>query len=108
MKAIFILMCMFFLIFRLSAQEVSFDEALQKAKEFFFVNDDSGSLLKSATEVKVDSCTTFYVKGGLEKSGKTVNEPALYVINRKDNPGFILFHIISKGLKWFKLSIFCS
>jgi hypothetical protein len=73
MKRIVFFVLSMFLVFPLSAQIVDFDLAKQKAQAFFFVNDDSGSLLKSATEVKVDSSPPFYIKGGLEKSGKTEN-----------------------------------
>jgi uncharacterized protein (TIGR02145 family) len=91
MKAIFILMCMFFLMFKLSAQVISYDEARQKAQKFFFATDKSSQSLKSASVVKVDTFATYYTKiDNKLKSAGQKEEPAFYIFNRTDKPGFVI------------------
>jgi hypothetical protein len=91
MKRYIVFLVLNFLWFNVSAQEISFEEARQKAKEFFFATDKTPQSLKSASGVEVDTFATYYTTYDNQlKSAGQKEEPAFYIFNRTDKPGFVI------------------
>jgi hypothetical protein len=87
---------------QVNSQVVPFDQAKEKARLFFVNNENQKNKLKSATTVTVDSFRTFTTGSAtLLKSAGMDNEPAFYIFNRTDTPGFV---IVSEKKKSGKLS----
>jgi hypothetical protein len=84
----YFLLCVGFLVY---GQVVSLDQARNKAVSFFKDIDYQNNNLKSGSVTKVDLFRTFTV--GTEpflKSAPMQTEPAFYIFNRTDQPGFVI------------------
>lgn len=112
MKRFITLLVFSFILFKLSGQEVSFTDAKQTASNFFYSIDKTPISLKSALIIKVDSFATYYAtKKKQLKSTSISNEPAFYIFNRGDKPGFVIVSgdkKITEIIAYSNSSVFCD
>jgi hypothetical protein len=94
------------------SQEVSFDQARNKAISFFRDVDSKNNTLKSASVAGVDLFRTFTVgRQPFLKSASVQTEPAFYIFNRSDKPGFVIISAeekISDIIAWSDQSTICG
>jgi hypothetical protein len=98
--------------FLVYAQVVSIDQARNKAISFFRDIDFQNSNLKSGSIAMVDLFRTFTVGSApFLKSASTQSEPAFYIFNRTDKPGFVIISAeekITDIIAWSDQSSMCE
>jgi hypothetical protein len=94
------------------SQEVSFDQAKNKAISFFRDIDNKNFNLKSGSVAGVDLFRTFTVgPQPFLKSASIQSEPAFYIFNRTDKPGFVIISAeekITDIIAWSDQSGICE
>jgi len=113
MKKIFILFLLSgTLAFPLLSQVIPADRARYKAIAFFKEMDGKIRPLKSASPVSVNLFTTYTdERKDLLKSASVGEEPAFYIFNRNDQPGFVIVSAeesISDIIAWSDKSVICE
>jgi len=75
----------------LFGQMVNIEDAAKTAVNFFRTIDKTPTSLKSEITIKVDSFATYYTNNLKQlKSVAKTEEPAFYIFNRSDRPGFVI------------------
>jgi hypothetical protein len=95
------------------SQVVSSEQAKNKAISFFRDMDHQNNGLKSASVADVELFKTFHTgnESSLLKTASTQSEPAFYIFNRTDKPGFVIVsgeEKISEIIAWSDQSTICE